>query len=141
MATTPAVYRTTHRVRFSDLDPYGHMRTAAYAAYFVDHRMDAVREQAGWGVANLEALPFKVFTRRMEIDFLRPAAGDQVIAITSAVKDFEGADANIECAMEDDAGTTLARCRIVVTFVDRAGGRPTHWPAEAVAPFVVDSQG
>jgi acyl-CoA thioesterase FadM len=66
---TPAVFKTTHRIRFSDLDPYGHMRTAAYAAYFIDHRMDAVREQAGWGVENLETLS------RSERTTLRTAVG------------------------------------------------------------------
>lgn len=137
MTMTPAIFKSTQRIRFSDLDPYGHMRTAAYAAYFIDHRMDAVREQAGWGVENLESLPFMVFTRRMDIEFVRPVAGDQIVTITSFVRDFQGTDANIECSMEDEAATTMSRCRIVVTFVDRATGRPADWPPEAMAPFVL----
>ena len=51
--------------------------------------------------------------------------------------DFEGADAHIECVMEDEAGASLSRCRIVVTYVDRATGRPADWPAGAIEPFVV----
>jgi acyl-CoA thioester hydrolase len=112
------------------------MRTAAYAGYFIDHRMDAIREQAGWSAEMVDTLPFMVYTRRMEIDFVRPVVADQVVEISSSVRDFEGADANIECVMEDQAGATLARCRIVVTYVDRATGRPADWPAAAVEPFI-----
>lgn len=43
MPKVPAVYRSTHRIKFSDLDPYKHMRTAMHAAYYVDHRMSALR--------------------------------------------------------------------------------------------------
>jgi predicted nucleic acid-binding protein len=39
-----------------DLDPYKHMRTAMYSAYYVDHRMDALREQAGWDLADARTL-------------------------------------------------------------------------------------
>ena len=66
----PAVYASTHRVKFSDLDPYRHMRTAQYAAYFVDHRLAALREQAGWDLATLETLPFMTFVRRLDVEFL-----------------------------------------------------------------------
>ena len=67
---TPAIHTTTHRIRFSDLDPYRHMRTAMYPAYFVDHRMEALREQAGWDLRTLERLPFMTFVKRIEIDFV-----------------------------------------------------------------------
>ena len=48
MSKTPVVYKSTHRIKFSDLDPYQHMRTAVYSAYYVDHRMNGLREHAGW---------------------------------------------------------------------------------------------
>ena len=141
MSERPAVHRTTHRIRFSDLDPYGHMRTAAYGAYFIDHRMDAIRELAGWDIRRLAELPFLVFTKRMEVDFVRPVSGDQVVTITSVAQGFEGADALIECVMEDERAATMARCRFVFTYIDRATGRPADWPPEAVEPFVVRSEG
>ena len=45
-----------------------------------------------------------VWVRRMEVDFLRPAVGDQEITITSFVREFLGPDAYIECSMVDEAG-------------------------------------
>ena len=42
MKKTPIVFRTTHRIKFSELDPYNHVGTGRYATYYVDHRMDCL---------------------------------------------------------------------------------------------------
>ena len=88
MSKTPVVYKSTRRIKFSDLDPYNHMRTAVYSAYYVDHRMNGLREHVGWDLKTLATLPFMVWVRRMEVDFLRPVVGDQEITITSFVREF-----------------------------------------------------
>lgn len=135
MLKTPVVYKSTHRIKFSDLDPYNHMRTAAYAAYYVDHRMNGLREQAGWDLKTLERLSFMVWIRRMEINFLRPAAGDQEVTITSFVREFSGSDARIECSMIDESGKTLSDCLMIVACVDKSTSRTMDWPADAMALF------
>ena len=50
---TPIPYTSKHRVQFSDLDPYQHMNTGTYARYFVDHRMECLRDTVGWDLAAL----------------------------------------------------------------------------------------
>jgi acyl-CoA thioester hydrolase len=124
----PIVFRSTHRIRFSDLDPYNHMSTANYATYYIDHRMQGLRDRLGWGTDQLASAPFAVWVRRMEIDFVRPAQADQEITITSFVREFSGADATIECTMADAAGKTLSRCLMIVAHVDRATSRANDWP-------------
>src|SRR5262249_50307015 len=52
-APTPITFKTTHRIRFSDLDPYNHLTTARYAAYYVDHRMEGLRDRIGWDLKTL----------------------------------------------------------------------------------------
>jgi acyl-CoA thioester hydrolase len=135
MASRPIVFTSTHTITFSDLDPYDHLRTARYAAYFVDHRMDGLRESIGWDLKTLAKLPFMVWVRRMEIDFVKPAAGDQKVVITSFVREFRGPDAHIECTMADTAGGTLSRCAMIVACVDRRTNRAIDWPADAMAVF------
>lgn len=135
MPKAPVVFTTTHRVKFSDLDPYNHLRTAAYAGYFVDHRMEGLRARIGWDLRTLATLPFMTWVKRLDIDFLRPAQGDQEITITSFVRDFRGSDANIECTMADASGKELSRCRMVVSCVDKATQRPRDWPEDAEALF------
>ena len=135
MSKSPVVYKSVHRIKFSDLDPYNHMRTAVYSAYFIDHRMDGLREHAGWDLKTLAKLSFMVWVRRMEIDFLQPAVGDQEVTITSYVREFCGVDAYIECSMVDKAEKIVSRCLMIVACVDKGTSRAMEWPAETMALF------
>ena len=135
MAKAPVVYRSTHRIQFSELDPYNHVSTGKYATYYVDHRMEGLRDNVGWNLNTLATLPFMVWVRRMEIDFLRPARGDQEITITSFVREFRGPDALIECTMVDSAGTNVSRCLMTVAYVDKETNRATDWPPDLRALF------
>lgn len=135
MAKTPVVYKSTYRIKFSDLDPYNHVRTAVYSAYYVDHRMNGLREHVGWDLKTLAKLPFMVWVRRMEIDFLRPAVGDQEITISSSVREFRGSDAYIECTMVDASGSVVSLCLMIVAYVDKATNRAADWPVDVMALF------
>ena len=48
MSRTPIVFKSTHRIQFSELDPYNHVSTGNYATYYVDHRMQGLRDHVGW---------------------------------------------------------------------------------------------
>jgi acyl-CoA thioester hydrolase len=139
MSKAPLVFRTRHRIQFSELDPYNHVGTGRYATYFVDHRMEGLRDSIGWDLKTLGTLPFMVWVRRIEIDFLRPARGDQEITITSLVREFRGPDAAIECTMVDSAGTDLSRCLMTVAYVDKATNRAANWPPEVMALFYTEA--
>jgi acyl-CoA thioester hydrolase len=76
-----------------------------------------------------------VWVRRMEVDFIRPAIGDQEITITSFVREFHGSDAHIECKMLDDVGRELSRCLMIVAYVDKATNRAIDWPVDIMALF------
>lgn len=121
--------------QFLRSDPYNHVRTAVYAAYFVDHRTNGLREYVGWDLKTLAKLPFMVWVRRMEVDFLRPAVGDQEITITSFVREFIGPDAYIECSMIDEAGKNVSNCLMIVAYVDKSTNRAMDWPADTMALF------
>jgi acyl-CoA thioester hydrolase len=132
---TPIVFKSTHRIRFSDLDPYNHVSTAKYAAYYVDHRMQGLRDNIGWDSKALASLPFMVWIRRLEIDFIRPVGADQEVSITSFVRDFSGPDAVIEGTMVDAAGKTLSRCLMTAAYVDRQTNRAADWPSDVSGLF------
>ena len=135
MSTAPRVFKTSHRIRFSDLDPYNHMTTGQYATYYVDHRMEGLRDHVGWDLKALGTLPFMTWVRRMEIDYVKPVRADQEITITSFVREFRGPDAIIECTMADTAGKTLSRCLMTVACVDKQTNRAMDWPPDAAALF------
>ena len=131
----PLIFTTTHRVHFSDLDPYNHVGTGRFATIFVDHRMQGLSQRIGWDVPTLASLPFAVWVRRLEIDFVRPVLSDQEVTITSFVREFRGSDAFIECTMTDAAGKTLSRALMIVACVDKSTARGMDWPADAAALF------
>jgi acyl-CoA thioester hydrolase len=97
--------------------------------------MDGLREHIGWDLKTLAKLPFMVWVRRMEIDFLRPAVGDQEITITSFVREFHGSDALIECSMVAEDGKSVSRCLMIVAYVDKSTNRAMDWPADTMALF------
>ena len=136
----PIVYKTTHRVKFSELDPYNHVSTGNYATYFTDHRMEGLRDNLGWDLETLGKLPFMTWVRRLEIDFLRPARGDQELTITSFVRELRGPDALIECSMFDAADEQVSRCLMTVAHVDKQTNRATDWPAELKTLFFEKQQ-
>jgi acyl-CoA thioester hydrolase len=134
----PLVFSTRHRVEFSHLDPYNHLGTGQYATFFTDHRMDGLREHLGWDLPTIESLPFMVWVRRLEIDFLRSVSGDQTVTIESSVREFRGSDAIIDATMTDPDGGTLARCVMTVAYVDKGTRRAVDWPPDAQALFFAD---
>ncbi len=133
VSKTPIIFSTTHRVQFSELDPYNHVGTGRFATYFVDHRMKGLSQHIGWDAATLINLPFAVWVRRLEIDFVRPVSADREFTITSFVREFRGPDAFIECTMTDTTGKTLSRALMIVACV-RQGYQPRHGVAGAVPP-------
>jgi acyl-CoA thioester hydrolase len=135
MPGIPIVFATAHRIRFSELDPYNHVSTGHYATYFTDHRMEGLARHLGWNLERLATLPFMVWVRRLEIEFIRPARGDQEITITSFVREFRGPDAFIECTMADVAGKHLSRCLMVVAYVDKHTNRAADWPPDVMSLF------
>ena len=135
MTKKPIVFTTTHRVRFSELDPYNHVSTGRFATLYVDHRMEGLALHLGWDTAAILGLPFAVWVRRLEIDFIRPVLADHELTITSFVREFRGADAVIELEMKDASGKTLSRALMVAACVDKETSRSTDWPADAMARF------
>ena len=97
--------------------------------------MEGLREYLGWDLRTRGTLPFMVWVRRMEIDFLRPVRGDQEIIITSFVRDFRGPDALIECTMIDPTGTKVSQAVMTVAYVDKGTTRAADWPADIMALF------
>lgn len=133
--TKPKQFKTNHRVKFSQLDPYQHMNTEHYTGYFLDHRMTGLRENLGWDLRTMMTLPFAVYVKRLEVDFIRPAFGDQEIVITSFVREFSGADAQIECTMADINGKTLSKCLMIAACIDTKTNKPMNWPDDTVKLF------
>lgn len=71
----------------------------------------------------------------MEIDFIKPVAGDQEITIQSVVREFQGPDAHIECTMTSASNEVLSRCLMTVACVDKDTNKARDWPEDVMALF------
>lgn len=78
-------FESNHKINFFELDPYNHLGTAEYARYYVNHRMIGLREYIGWDLKALSNLPFMVWIKRMEVDFLQSAPGNNKIRIRTNI--------------------------------------------------------
>ena len=113
------------------------MSTAHYGTYYVDHRMEGLRDNIGWDAKRPSTL-FRSWSGSgaLEIDFIRPARADQEKSRSPRSSGgFRGPDALIECVMVDAAGKELSRCLMTVAYVDKATTRAKDWPADVAALF------
>ena len=86
----PIVFKTTHRIAFSDLDPYNHVSTARYATYFIDHRIDVVRRRTAFLLAKAKDREHILEGYRLALDHI-----DNVIAIIRGSADRANARDNL----------------------------------------------
>lgn len=138
MPTSPLIFKSRHRVTFSELDPYNHVRTEVYSGYYIDHRLNCLRDYIGWDLKTLGDLPFMLWVRRLEIDFVKPARGDAELTISSFVREFQGSNAFIECRIVDEAEQEISRCLMIVACVDKRTNRSMDWPEDARVLFYQD---
>ena len=121
---------TTLRVRFHELDPYGHVNHAVYLTYLEVARIDHL---AARGVELLELegrTGAQLVVVGIEVDYLAPAGAGDELTVTCALHERRRASARF--VQEVHRGTTvLVRARVRTATID-AMGRPMALPEELV---------
>ena len=128
----PAGHELVQRVYFEDTDFSGRVYHARYLHFMERGRSDYLRLL---GIHHRElakdGLAFAV--RRMEIDFIRPAAIDDVLTILTAPETVAGARIVLAQEIRRDAERLVA-AQVTVVLVG-PGGRPMRLPAQVRALF------
>jgi acyl-CoA thioester hydrolase len=107
------------RVRYSEADPMGFLHHAQYFSYFETGRMELFRAQGG-DYRAMEARGFFMVVVHVECDFRKPARFDDLLTLKTRV--LRLSPAKLEHAYElTRGGEVLARARVVLACVDRAG--------------------
>jgi acyl-CoA thioester hydrolase len=117
---------TTIRVRFHELDPYGHLNHGVYLSYFEQARVDLL-ERIGFGLQRLAQLGHHIVVVEVQVRFLAPAyAGDEV-RITSTIRDLRRVSSTWHQEMlRGDEVIATNEVRAAMTDLK---GRPTSPPA------------
>lgn len=137
---SPLVFKTTHRASFLEADPFGHVNTQHYLAYFLDHRFTGLRETIGWGLKEIAKLPIYFVVSHVQIAFIRPLLVDDGFTVESHVDHFADQTCLVKCEMRNEANKIVATCEMQLTCVDRTTNRAASWPLEVVQPFFQEVQ-
>ena len=131
----PIVFETRHRVRFREIDRYGHMNMVNYLAYFADHRFEGMRTYMGLGTRELEDLPIAFHTRSVELDYRRSLFADQEFVIRSHIAELKRSQCYVDLTMSDADDQVVATCRMRIGCIDKGAQKPCGWPPGLMERF------
>lgn len=132
-------HRLLARVYYADTDFSGVVYHARYLEFLERGRSDYLRLVGVRHTELIEGLrgePIVWVVRRMEIDFIRPARMDDVLAIGTRILKIAGA--RIVMAQELRRGAELLVSAKVEAAIVGTTGRPRRFPQEWIEAFLLD---
>lgn len=130
----PVRFQTTHRARFSEIDPYGHLNTVHYLEYFLDHRFTGLRG-LGMDLRSLAQIPVAFYMKELNLTFQRSVRADEEFQITSWVDEWGASQCHVTCEMSNAKGERLAGCTFVLVCIDTVTKAPCRWPDDVKNRF------
>ena len=153
------------KVRFYELDPYGHMNHSVYVQLFETGRIELL-DSVGLGLHDLEVQGYRFVVAQIATRFLASAVGGDHLVVETEVLDVRRAssrwgqrilrvapnspEAGIHGVVDDKStgqrfqSSEILATQEVVAAVTGTNGRPTRSPkfmAERLAPYVVEATG
>lgn len=128
------------RVRFYELDPYGHVNHATYLQYFEAARVHWLAEM-GQGLDKLQAEDCNLVVTTVACRFISPALLNETLRIETglvAAKRVQAQWAQAALRVNDDGDDELVATQRINFATVNAAGRPIRTPAtlvEAMADF------
>ena len=137
----PECHRHPVKVRFYELDPYGHLNHSVYVQLFETGRIELL-DSAGLGLHDLEEQGYRFVVSRIETQFLASAVGGDSLVIETGV--VENRRASSRWGQRILRGDEVLATQEVVAAVTDTDGKPVRSPAfigEALAPFTIEQDG
>lgn len=120
-----AAHLTTLKVRFYELDPYGHANHSAYVQWFEAARVETLAE-VGWPIDKMLADGLAVVVTKLRTEFIRSALLGDELTISSTLGESRRVTAEWHQEMHrDDA--LVARQSVEIAALTREG-KPRRWP-------------
>ena len=130
-------HRFDLKVRFYELDPYGHLNHSAYVQFFETGRVELL-EEVGLDLESLAARGYRFVVNRIETSFDRPVHGGETITVETGVVEFRRASSVWRQRLLR-GGEVVARQELRAAITNTEG-RPVRVPTdvtEALAPYFV----
>ena len=125
------------KVRFYELDPYGHLNHSVYVQLFETGRIELLHE-ANLGLPDLEKIGFRFIVAKIETKFLSSAIGGDSLIIETEVLELRRASSRWgQRILRGDEVLASQEVTVAVTNTD---GRPVRCPdivLDGLKPFLV----
>ncbi len=120
---------TRIRVRFHELDPYGHVNHAVYLHWFEQARVDLL-EELGVGLPRLARLGFQLVVARVDVCFRRAVVAGDELDVRSEVVEIRPASSRWQQTLT--RGDEVVATNDLRSAITDLHGRPTRAPDELV---------
>jgi len=124
------------KVRFYELDPYGHLNHSTYVQLFETGRIEML-EQVGLALHEIEKNNFRFVVSQIETAFLKPVGAGSFLTIETEILEVRRASSLWwQQIMDETDVVATQRVRIAITNRD---GKPIRAPQQiikALTPFL-----
>lgn len=127
MEKLPIEFETKHRVKFRQVDAYGHMNMAHYLTYYIDHRFEGMRKYLGLALKDLVELPYEFHVRSVNVEYIRPLFADEEFVIRSEVNEWRKASIIVGLKMANKNGELVSTCEMRIGCIDKQTNKPREW--------------
>lgn len=124
------MHTTEIRVRFSELDAYGHVNHAVYITYFETARIEALAA-VGLGLDRLQREGFHLVVVELQVQYARSAAFGDLLTVETEIREVRPASSRWWQRITHN-GEVVAALTLRGAFTD-SSGRPCRVPADIVA--------
>ena len=128
-------HRVDLKVRFYELDPYGHLNHSAFIQYFETGRVELL-EEVGLGLDEFADRGYRFAVNRIETSFLRPVrAGDVITVETEVLQVRRASSLWRQRLLRGDE--VVARQQVRAAITDETG-KPVRVPddlSDTLSPF------
>ncbi len=130
-------HRFDVKVRFYELDPYGHLNHSAYIQFFETGRIELL-EHVGMDLESFAARGYRFVVNRINTSFDRPVHAGDTVTVETEIVELRRASSMWRQRLVRD-GEVVARQELRAAITDN-DGKPVRAPAdlaEALAPYSV----
>lgn len=132
-------FETTIKVRFAELDPYGHVNHAMYLTYLEQGRAEAL-EAVGLPLARVAAEGFQFVISEVHARYLVPATADPVTVWTHIGSLRRISGVWHQQVASPDRATVYLTAELRAGITDRTGrpARPPSWVEDGLRRLVIE---
>jgi acyl-CoA thioester hydrolase len=128
---------TQLRVRYAETDQMGYVYYGNYAQYFEVGRVEALRS-LGYTYRFMEESGVMMPVANMDIKFIKPARYDDLLSITTRIKEMPSAKMIFEYEIKNESNLLIVTGSTTLVFIDVNTQRITRSPdflTQALKPY------